>query len=182
MPKPPSPTPDEPISPVDPTYIPFTTTDPDASSITIEDLPQKEPEQYRNIIEYMRQKMLAGEKIFPEAFALAMTGQNNIEADTYTITKAGAVTGLGGIDAGSQTISPGWSAPVDQGGAGSIIDYQVKFIKSGGILKVAEGTADNTDEFRTISVGVAGTYTVEVFAINEIGIGVGVAIFNVIVA
>jgi len=172
MPPPPNPTPDVAISPLDPTYIPFTTDDPTATNLKIEDLPQKEPIQYRNIIEKLRAKLLIGSQFLPQAFAYSQTGENNDEADTFTIVPslAPVLTAVtGGIKDFNVVI---WTPPVDPTNAGTINDYIIEASTDSfaTVLKV-EKTISVITSIPNVPVSIAGTYSVRIRAINEVGIG-----------
>lgn len=171
MPEPSAPTPDVAITPLDPTYIPFTTADVDGSEITTDDYPQKEPRQYRAIIENLRAKLQAGTIFTDEAFAFLQTGTNDVEMDSWTITDAGAPTTVAGADGGTQTIDVTWIAPADQGTAGVISGYEIQFFDEAtpGTIFIAAGTVGDVTLLRTIQTAGAATYTVSVFTINEKG-------------
>jgi len=171
MPEPSAPTPDVAISALDPTYIPFTTADVDGSEITIEDFPQKEPVQYRNIIENLRSKLAAGDIFTDEAFAFLQTGDNDAEALTWTVTDAGAPTTVAGVDGGSQEIDATWIAPTNQGSAGVISGYEIQFFDEAtpGTIFIAAGTVGDVTLLRSIVTAGAATYTINIFTINEKG-------------
>jgi len=171
MPEPSAPTPDVAISPLDPLYIPFTTADPDGSEIIVDDYPQKEPRQYRAIIENLRANLLAGNIFTDEAFAFIQTGTNDVEADTWTVTDAGAPTTVAGVDGGSQEIDVTWIAPTDEGTAGTISGYEIQFFDEAtpGTVFIAAGTVGDVTLLRSIVTAGAATYTVSVFTINEKG-------------
>lgn len=178
MPEPSAPTPDVAISPLDPLYIPFTTADVDASAITIDDYPQKEPIQYRRIIENLRAKLLAGDKFTDEAFAFLQTGDNDAEALTWTITTPGVPTTLavtGGVKLFATCL---WVAPTDQGSAGTITNYQIEYsTDSFTTITIAEKVIGTAVSFPNLPVSVAGTYSIRVRTINEKGVS---AISNVV--
>ena len=120
MPLPTAPTPDIPVSPLDPTYIPFTTADVDGSEITIDDFPQKEPAQYRKIIQNLRAKLHAGDVLTDEAFAFLQTENNEDDVDAWTVTSPGAPTTLAVTGGVKLFATCSWVAPSDQGTAGAI--------------------------------------------------------------
>jgi len=178
MPLPTPPTPDVAISALDPKYIPFTTADPDGSEITVDDFPQKEPVQYRRIIEYLRAKLLAGDVLTDEAFAFLQTENNDVEADSWTITSPGVPTGLvvtGGVKLFATCF---WVAPSDQGTAGTISNYQIEYsIDSFTTITIAEKVIGTAVSFPNLPVSVAGTYDIRVRTINQKGVS---AISNVV--
>ena len=172
MPEPSAPTPDVAISPLDPLYIPFTTADPDGSDIVITDYPQKEPVQYRTIIENLRADLLAGNVYKEEAFAFIQTGTNDVEAATWTVTDPGIPTSLA-VTGGTKLFATcSWTAPTDEGTAGTISNYQIEYsTDSFTTVTIAEKTIGTTVSFPNLPVSTAGTYSIRVRTINEKGTG-----------
>lgn len=175
MPKPSPPTPNIPITPLDPTYIPFTTADPTAANLKIEDLPQKEPRQYRSILEKLKSRIEAGDILFPEAFAYIQTDSNEEEADSFTITTPGAPTSFTiGVGANQQINGVTWVKPVDEGGAGTISDYIIEFSPdfNSGFPEFLEKKISTQVTYGVIPVfAPAGNFEFRVRAINEKGTG-----------
>ena len=173
MPKPIPPTPDVPITPLDPLYIPFTTIDPTGAAITVDQFPQKEPVQYRNIIEKLRPKLLAGDVLLPEAYAFAQTDTNKSDIDAWTITTPGAPT-VFSVTGGSQSINTiSWAKPVDEGTAGTITDYILEFATDINVSpSVIQKVKSTNVSFAILPIiAAAATYEFGVRAINEKGQG-----------
>lgn len=171
MPFPSAPTPDIAISPLDPTYIPFTIADPDGSAITIDDFPHKEAKEYRRLLQKIRANLLAGDIFSDEAFAFLQTTNNLLNVAAWTITDAGAPTSIAGVDGGAQQIDVTWLAPTDEGSGGTIAGYEIQFFDEAtpGTIFIASGTVGDVTLLRSIQTAGAATYTVSVFTINEKG-------------
>lgn len=187
MPEPTAPTVDVPPTPLDPFYIPFTTADPDGSEITIEDYPEKETRQYRELLEQLRVHLLAGDVLTNEAYAFAITTTLFDEMESWIVTDAGVPTSFTAVDGGSQEIDCTWVKPADEGTAGTITGYLITYIDQAVplVTNTAEGPInDETELARTFSpIGAAGTYDVTIAAINEKGVSVNtVTVTGVVVA
>lgn len=169
MPKPSPPTVNVPITPLDPLYIPFTTIDPDGSEITTDEFPQKESGQYRNIIETLRAKLIAGNKLFPEAFAFLQTDTNLEDFNAWTVTDASAPTD-NGTAAGSLQIQANWNVPTDQGQAGTIGGYEIQYSTDlfTSTIIVSQRNFFDVTTARIIPLA-EGTYSIRIAAINENG-------------
>lgn len=172
MPEPSAPTPDVSISPSDPLYIPFTTADVDGSEVTIDDYPQKEPVQYRNIIKNLQAKLLAGDILTDEAFAFLQTGNNNVDVDAWTVTSPGAPTTLAVTGGNNLFATCSWVAPSDQGTAGTLSNYQIEIsTDSFTTITIAEKVIGTAVSFPNLPIAATGTYSIRVRAINQKGVG-----------
>lgn len=171
MPKPFTPTAGAPISPLDPTYIPFTTADPTAANLKIEDFPQKEPRQYRNILKKLQGKIEVGDKILPEAFAYAQTDTNEFQVDQFIVTSPGPPTTLQVGDGGVRAIAIDWIKPVDEGNAGTIkdyiIEYSINFEDDGENVNIMQKAESTFTSFGSLKIGNIGLLQFRVRAVNE---------------
>jgi len=179
-----APTPDIPVSPLDPLYIPFTTADPDGSEITIDDFPQKEAIQYRNIIEKLRVHLLAGDVLTPQAYAFMQTENNDVEAEAWTFTDVPAPTDNGTAAGTPGIINVIWNAPTDEGQGGTIDSYEVSIFEEfdSGVTIVTQRTEGDFTLNRSIFGLTAGAHTVMVAAINEKGVSSNVLTITGIVS